>query len=251
MPVIKETQLRYLEYIHREDSFRHHRYDEEMEQYYLLRAGDLRAIEESKRMWSSGLTGHVNDDELKNRKYLFVASITLACRFAILGGLDEERSYDISDLYIHRVDRCKSVDEITILHTDMFTFYTKEVANAKRKKVISRPVAVGMDFIHYHLHEKLTTQRVANAAGLSPNYLSVLFKKELGMSVTDYITDKRMEAAKNMLRFSSFPYDEIAAILAFSSQSHFTKVFKQASGMTPKEYRTLAYREEARAETDA
>lgn len=47
-----------------------------------------------------------------------------------------------------------------------------------------------------------------------------------------------------MLRFSSFPYDEIASILAFSSQSHFIQVFKKATGITPKAYRTMAYREE-------
>ena len=79
MPAVKETQLRYLEYIHREDAYRHHRYDEEMLQYHLLRDGNPAAVPESKRMWSSGLVGQVNDDAVKNRKYLFVASITLAC----------------------------------------------------------------------------------------------------------------------------------------------------------------------------
>ena len=79
---------------------------------------------------------------------------------------------------------------------------------------------------------------------LSPNYLSQLFKKELGLTVADYVLELRMEAAKNMLRFSSFPYDEIASILAFSSQSHFIQVFKRATGITPKAYRTMAYREE-------
>ena len=52
MPAVKETQLRYLEYIHREDAYRHHRYDEEMLQYHLLREGNPAAVPESKRMWS-------------------------------------------------------------------------------------------------------------------------------------------------------------------------------------------------------
>lgn len=248
MPAVKETQLRYLEYIHREDAYRHHRYDEEMLQYHLLRDGNPAAVPESKRMWSSGLVGQVNDDAVKNRKYLFVASITLACRAAILGGLEEQRSYDISDLYIQRVDQCATLEEITTLHEDMFAFYVQEVAAAKKKNVYSKPVVDAMNFVHYHLHEKLTAKRVAEEAGLSPNYLSELFKKELGCSVAEYVMEKRMEAAKNMLRFSSFPYDEIASILAFSSQSHFIQAFKKATGTTPKAYRTIAYREEEERE---
>ena len=103
MPAVKETQLRYLEYLHREDGYRHHRYDEEILQYRLLREGNQAAVAESVCMWGSGLVGKTSEDTLRNRKYLFVASITLACRAAILGGLEEQRSYDISDLYIQRV----------------------------------------------------------------------------------------------------------------------------------------------------
>ena len=86
MPAVKETQLRYLEYLHREDGYRHHRYDEEMLQYHFLREGDQAAVPESVRMWTSGLVGKTSEDTIRNRKYLFVASITLACRAAIFRG---------------------------------------------------------------------------------------------------------------------------------------------------------------------
>ena len=241
MSVVKETQLHYLEYLRREDACRHHRYDEEMLQYDLLRLGDPRAMEESRRMWNSGTVCRISDDELRNRKYLFVASTTLACRFAILGGVEEQRAYDISDLYIQRVDRCARVEEISAIHTDMFTFYVQEVAAAQKQRVYAKPVVDAINFIRYHLHEKLTVQRVARQVGVSPNYLSALFKKELKESMAEYVLERRVEAAKNMLRFSQLPYDEIASVLAFSSQSHFIQVFKRFTGATPKGYRTLAY----------
>ena len=143
------------------------------------------------------------------------------------------------------------MEEITALHKDMFQFYVNEVSSAKKRHVYSKPVVDAMNFIHYHLHEKLPAQRVAEEVGLSPNYLSQLFKKELGLTVADYVLELRMEAAKNMLRFSSFPYDEIASILAFSSQSHFIQVFKKATGITPKAYRTMAYRRRNCGKTDS
>ena len=94
-----------------------------------------------------------------------------------------------------------------------------------------------MDYIHYHLHEKITVSILAEHVHLNPTYLSELFVRETGTSLSQYITDKRMEAAENMLKYSEYSFNEIAQILAYRSQSHFTKVFKKHSGMTPGEYR--------------
>ena len=52
-----------------------------------------------------------------------------------------------------------------------------------------------------------------------------------------FILEKKIESAKLFLRFSDYSYADIAAILAFSSQSHFIHVFKQYAGMTPGQYR--------------
>lgn len=51
-----------------------------------------------------------------------------------------------------------------------------------------------------------------------------------------------MEAAENMLKFSDYTYAEISSILAFSSQSHFARVFKQRTGYTPKQYRDAYFK---------
>ena len=84
-----------------------------------------------------------------------------------------------------------------------------------------------MDYIHYHLHEKITVPILAEHVHLNPTYLSELFKRETGTAISQYITDKRMEAAENMLKYSEYSFDEIAQILAYRSQSHFSKVFKK------------------------
>ena len=94
-----------------------------------------------------------------------------------------------------------------------------------------------MDYIHYHLHEKITVPILAEHVHLNPTYLSELFARETGTTISQYVTDKRMEAAENMLKYSEYGFAEIARILAYRSQSHFTKVFKKHSGMTPGEYR--------------
>lgn len=234
---VNESRLKYLEYLHRETDDRHHTHAEDMYQYDLLRLGDPRAVEEGKRMFSSNLPGHISDDPVRNYKYLFVAATTLASRAAISGGLASERAYNISDLFILRMDELETVEEIKALHADMLAFYTREMAALDKTDVYSKPVTLCIDYIYNHLHEKVRMANLSAETGLDPSYLSTLFKRETGRTVTDYILSKRVETAANMLKFSSYTYAEIAAILAFSSQSHFTRVFKKATGMTPKTYR--------------
>ncbi|WP_335341897.1 helix-turn-helix domain-containing protein [Bifidobacterium moraviense] len=235
--VVDDPTLRYLEFIQREDRVRHHTYVQEMRQYDLMKAGDPEAIRESVRMWESGLYGHVSDDPVRNAKYLFVTSITLVTRFAIEGGMDEEDAYNASDLYIQDMDRCTSVAEVRRLHTDMMTFFTWAMADLVKQGVQSRPIVECLDYIHYHLHEKITVAMLAEHVQLNPTYLSELFSREVGTPISQYVTDRRMEAARNMLIYSRYSIAEIAQILAYRSQSHFTKVFHAATGMTPKTYR--------------
>lgn len=239
---VNEKQLRYLEFIHRETSDRHHTHTEDMYQYDLLRMGDPRAVEEGIRMFSSNLPGHISDDPLRNYKYLFVASTTLASRSAIAGGMDAERAYNISDLYILKMDLLQSVDEVKALHADMFAFYTKEMAALDKATVYSKPITQCIDYIYNHLHEPLHVKDLAMQVKLNESYLSTLFKKETKKSVSEFILSKRMEAAQNMLKFSDYTYAEISAILTFSSQSHFTRVFRKQTGYTPKEYRNKFFR---------
>ena len=234
---VDEKKLRYMEYIHRETGERHHTNEEDMRQYEMLRAGDPGTVAESVRIFSSGLAGHVSDDPVRNCKYLFVASATMACRTAMAAGMEPERAYNSSDLFIQRMDRLETVEQVCQLRREMFEFYLKEVRAVPKRTPYSRPVARCVDYIYEHLHQRITLAELAEQAGLTESYLSMLFKKETGRSVSDYVLDKRVEAAGNMLKFSDYSCADIGAILAFSSQSHFIRVFKARTGQTPRAFR--------------
>ena len=240
---VSEKKLHYMEFIHRETGYRHQTDDEDIYQFELLRAGDPAAVDVAVRMFSSDVLGTLSDDPVRNFKYLFVASITYACRTAIQAGMDKERAFNSSDLYIRRVDELQTVDEIKALHKEMFSFYTEEVASLDKKNVFSKPIALCLDYIYEHLHEPIRIVDMADEVGLTQNYLSTLFKKETGRTVSEYVLAKRMEAAENMLRFSDYSSTEIGTILAFSSQSHFIQAFKKHTGYTPKQYRDKFFRQ--------
>lgn len=244
MSSVNNKQLRYLEYMNRENNIRHHRYDEEMKQYAYLKEGNLAAIEESVKMLSSPLPGHLSDSPLRNIKYLFVASITLATRSAIEGDMEEEEAYNASDLYIQQMDICASADEVKKLHKEMFIFFTKKIASLPKGTVFSKPIILCMDYIDYHLHEKITIQVLAEFVDLNPNYLSTLFKKETKQTISECIEKKKIKTAENMLKYSEYSYSEIATTLAFSSQGHFNRVFKKNTGYTPREYQQIFFRKQ-------
>ena len=237
---VTERQLRYQEFVQREAGFRHQSTEEDLRIFELIKAGDLRSVQAMKSNLDAGLAGTTSKDPLRNAKYLFVAVVTLAGRAAMSVGMDTERSNTASDLFIQAVDEMTDIEQIHEMTREMIRFYTQEVAALEKVSVYSRNVTRALDYIYNHLHEPITAEDVADQVGVSRAYFSTLFKKEVGIGIAAYITKKRMEAARNMLLYSDIPYAEIAQILAFSSQSHFSKVFREHVGVTPHEYRNGA-----------
>ncbi len=72
---------------------------------------------------------------------------------------------------------------------------------------------------------------------LSRTHFSAKFRKETGMTLTDFILTEKTEEAKRLLRYSDKSAAAIAAYLGFSSHGHFSRVFKKYAGTTPGEYR--------------
>ncbi len=226
----------------RESGFSHHIYAEELKQFEYLRNGDMRSVEEATRIMHSNTVGKVSEDPVRNVRYLYVASVTLATRFAIEGGLQQETAYNLSDLFIRQMDRCQTVEEIYSLHRDMFIEFTLRVARIRTSQKYSRAVQTAIDDIYLHLHEPIALEELARRAGLTRSYFSVLFRKEVGMPVSDYIRAMRVDEAKDLLRLTGYSQLEISSYLAFNSQSHFVSVFRRVTGMTPGEYRRAHYR---------
>lgn len=237
---MKETmdkRIVYLEYLNRENNFHHHRYDDDMRQFGYIRNGDMRSIDETKKIMDSGEVGHLSDDPVKNLLYLDICHVTLCTRAAIEGGMEAEKAYNASDLFIQRCDRAVTADELYDLHLEMTEYFTKQVMAAQKTGIYSKPVIRCMEYIKNHLHEQITVRELAGTVKLNESYLSVLFKRETGVSISGYVISKRVETAKNMLRYSELSLSEISDILHFSSYSHFARTFRKYCGVSPKEYR--------------
>ncbi len=92
-------------------------------------------------------------------------------------------------------------------------------------------------YIDAHLSEDITRESIAAHVALSENYLSKIFKKETGFSISDYVLMRRMSRAKTLLIETARPVGEIALETGYSNSAYFIKMFKREVGKTPNEYR--------------
>ena len=93
------------------------------------------------------------------------------------------------------------------------------------------------NFICCHYAENISLNSLADSFILHPNYLSRLFKEKTGHNFVEYLTEIRMEKVKELLRSSNKKIIEICDMTGYDNPRYFSKVFKQYTGMTPREYR--------------
>lgn len=94
-------------------------------------------------------------------------------------------------------------------------------------------------YIHGHLSENLTVEKLAETAGFNPSYFSRYFKRYMGVSPIRYINEHKMNFAKHFISTTDKPLKEIAAMLGFPDQFAFSKKFKDNFGVSPSEFRKI------------
>lgn len=243
MSLQKEWYLQELE--KSEEHIPHRPMEEEYTFYHAVSSGDIDYVRENclKDTFANpdGM-GILSHSPLTNMKYHFVITVAMITRHCVEAGMELEQAYRLSDFYILKMDSCTSMKAISELHHNMALDFTGKMLLLQKNAIISKSIVMCMDYVYNHIHDRITVNDLAEFTGLSPSYLSRLFKKELGIAVSDYIREKKIEKAQNLLKYSDFSFIEIANYLAFSSQSHFIQTFEKLVGMTPKKYRDRYYR---------
>lgn len=174
---------------------------------------------------------------LKNKA---IASISLSSRQAIKAGINLDDAFSISDNYIQLIEDMNDVQAICNSIVTCLEAYASKVREIKIKGY-SKVVRNILDYVSNNIYENITVSSIADSIGMSSTYLLKLFKKELGISMQQYLINAKLEEAKKLLKYTDFPISEISILLYFVDQSHFTKRFKEQCGITPKQYRNQNY----------
>lgn len=218
----------------------HTPYRDEVRLFSCLQHGDLKKlIYELGKIGIQNITvGQMSDNDLQQQKYMAVSFITLATRYAIQGGLSESKAYAYSDDFIRRIDTATNKRAVHASIMDGAIELTNMVSREQKDLTYSPHVRRCIAYINKNLDRKLTVSAVATQLSLSPDYLSHLFKCELGVNLSTYITTQKLTLAKTLL-WEGYTAEQACYSLGFSSQSHFIALFKRQFGMTPREYTAL------------
>lgn len=224
------------------DETEHRMPTEEFLFYQAVSNGDVEAVKhncEQERFLDSEGVGILSRNHITNLKYHFVITTAMVTRLCKQKGMELEQAFRMSDFYIQQLDDVHTVEGVRNLHDAMVLDYTDKMRKICRSDTNSRHISLCKEYIYSHIKERITIEDLSDALGVSDSYLSRLFKKETGDSVSAYIRRQKIELAKNLLQYSEYSMIEIANRLSFSSQSHFIQQFREYVGMTPKKYRDL------------
>ncbi len=214
--------------------------------YYYVSAGDVQRIDEyiaasvdtsyKAPETDTGIVGDVSDNPLLSAKYLLIASVTLATRAAIDGGLAEHIAYSLSDGFLRHMDSITDIKKINLLASKALRSLTYAVRDYRYRNC-TLVTKTCCDYILRHLHDNIRMQTLADLTHRTPNYISDLFQKELGMRPTKFIRERKLEYAKIMMETTDLSVSAVSDLLAFPSTSTFINYFGKKYGATPLQYR--------------
>lgn len=151
----------------------------------------------------------------------------------------------VKDFYTESFDNAFSVlsseNDINTLKDfsqKMFLECTSAITNSKTQD--NHPyIKKVCDYVDAHLTEDISLEQMADYINVSSFYLSKLFKEEKGVTFINFISDKRLEKARQLLEETDYSIKEITAQVGYNDQNYFSRIFKSKYGLSPKEYRKV------------
>lgn len=215
----------------------HNPYQHEQKKLGSIRAGNLKLLEECQNEVWPGEIGQLADNPLRQEKNLSIVVISIACRAAIDGGVAPQKAFSMSDVFISNIERMTQVLPIQAAVVEYEREFARAVEQVKHDSEHNLYVERAKEYVAEHIDESIRVVQIGEALGINENYLTGLFHKYEGITLQHYIRKEKVRQAKELLLYSSYSCSEIAALLCFSTQSHFSSAFKREVGMTPAKYR--------------
>lgn len=203
-----------------------------------VRTGNLESAQKAMRLMDQGgKAGTLSEDPLRQAQIIFITFITQITRAAMDASVAEDLAYAMSDSYIQASELCTRTSQIDTLKDRALRDFVNAIKHQKDSPPYSRAVRRAVNYIHSHMHQKISLQDLSQAAQLSPGRFSHLFREETGLSPLRYVQRERIQTAVTMLLYSRRRISEISTALGFSNESQFIKIFRQYTGKTPGQYR--------------
>ncbi|GAC1566185.1 MAG: hypothetical protein NVS2B2_38750 [Ktedonobacteraceae bacterium] len=176
------------------------------------------------------------DAPVRSMKNLSLTGNTLFRKAAEGAGVHPLYLDSLSGNFAIQIEQAQNIAQLTSLYEEMSHVYSRVVRDLS---VAALPPLIreAVTSIRLHIDQPLSLSRLAKTLGVHPSYLSRAFKKELGMTLTDYINTVRIEEAKYMLDSGNVSVTQAALSVGYNDSNYFSKVFYRLEQVTPHVYR--------------
>lgn len=180
-------------------------------------------------------------DPIRNIKNYCIILNTLLRKAAERGGVHPFYLDSVSTAYALDIEAISNVESSRVLLPEMLRTYCRLVRKHSMKGYTA-PVQRAITIIDADLSANLTLQVLAGRLNVSSSYLSALFRKETGQTLTDFINQRRIQHAMYLLETTHLQVQTIAQHCGFLDVHYFTKVFKRIAGHTPRQHRQSTHK---------
>ena len=181
-------------------------------------------------------TQHKQADSLRDRKNDLIILKTLLRKAAEYGGVHPLHIHQLSSRYAQQIEQVHTIKESMLLQEDMIRSYCLLVKQHSLSKY-SYYVGQAITLVQYDLTADLSLKSIAGQVNVNASYLSNLFHKEYGCTLTEFVNRQRMERGMALLQYTSRSVQEISTDCGIQDTNYFIKLFKKQTGMTPNRYR--------------
>ena len=158
-------------------------------------------------------------------------------RSAVEGGANLDQLTLLNIKGINGLNDCNSQEQVEQWLLDSLDLFMDNMLK-NRSSINVRVINKACDYIMENCHRNISLEEVAQTVHLSHFYFSRLFKQEKGCNFVDFITKVRVDRAKVMLQDPDYTVVQIATEVGYQDASYFCRVFRHATAMTPKQYRS-------------
>ncbi len=136
----------------------------------------------------------------------------------------------------NRINSCHDQKEFNKIPADMIGAYCQIVVDHSMGNY-SPVIENVVNYIEFNFTENLTLKKIAGEFYVNASYLSARFKKEVGMTITDYVNLKKIDRASYLLNNTKMPIQQISGSVGIMDENYFSRLFKKYKNITPNEYR--------------
>ncbi len=197
--------------------------------------GKLHLLTAAATVYNQGAQPRLTDS-LRDRKNYLVILKTLLRKAAEYGGVHPLHIHRLSSRYAGEIENLRTIKQSLRLQEEMIRSYCLLVKNHSLSRY-SYYVGQVITLVQYDLTADLSLKAIAARLNVNASYLSDLFHREYGCTLTEFINKERIGHGLRLLQTTDAPVSQIAAECGIQNPNYFFRLFKQQTGMTPNQYR--------------